>query len=138
MRSVFFIGGILPFLLTSCTYSLDEHFIFECHSPDEMYNAQSIAVQGGGAAGSQYINIYITKADDEEFKTRVMVTSTSDKLILEWKKGNNLMITVDDVRIYEFKNHFDESVYWEQTGQGKIEFQYRAFNDSEKVSQCIN
>lgn len=129
----------LPLLVSGCFFETKEHIIFECLSQDGAYLAESVVSQGGGAAGAQYVHVFISKAGDKPFRSGVLTTSTSNKMELNWDSNNNLSISIaESVKIHQFKNHFDDVRYWNKQDSGNVSFQYKPFQESEKVSLCVN
>ena len=133
--------GILTLLMlvSGCFFETKEHIIFECLSQDGSYLAESVVSQGGGAAGAQYVHVFIGETGDKQFRSVVLTTSTSNKMVLNWDNRNNLSISVaDSVKIHQFKNYFDDARYWNKQDSGNVSFQYKPFKKSEKASLCIN
>jgi|GEM_PF-2674706 len=139
MRAAVLAGTFSSLLLTGCFFQTNEDFIFACHSPDGQYSAELVSVSGGGAAGARYLKVFVRRLNDEDYKAQVAMTSTSNKLIMEWDDKQNLTLTLDsNVKIHSFKNYFDESNYWKVEGAGSVFFQYKNFEGNGEVSQCTN
>lgn len=139
MLRVLFAGLLVPLHLTGCFAETEEYATLECVSLDEQYAAGAVAIQSGGAAGAQFVSVYVRKLSGKKYRTEVLSTSTSDKMIMAWDASNNLLITVDsDVKIHKFKNYFDDVSYWNKKDSGRVSFQYQPFSSQEEVSLCVN
>ena len=139
MRVALLVGAFSSLFLTGCFFEANEDFIFECRSSDGQYAAELVSVSGGGAAGARYLKVFVKRLNGKDFKSQVAMTSTSNKLIMEWDERQNLTLIVDNnVKIHSFKNYFDESKYWKVEGGGAVFFRYKNFAGNGEVSQCIN